>query len=361
MTEEILTISLSDLKQERPNTLQDLFNDTHFTDITLATADDKQIQAHKIILSSFSPLFKNIILKNPHQKPLIYLKDIEYSELSLVMELIYLGQCQLNSDYLERVLTCAKDLHIVGLDDHNFETQFSETAFKVEVVKDVKEFKKIEKYEDNEHFERALDSKVNTENEDDSKLIEANGQAGQLQTSHKIDYKSSQKSTTECPRCTKKFKMIGNLLNHVKNCQIINETIHGQVILRCHICTKVVQSHTSLNNHIITYHRKRFISCTLCPIQKRTDNGLAKHMKFAHEKRECDVCQVVLKNTKELHRHKDNKHYFKKPRGKRSPDRGGKCSLCQRQFKSRSGLKKHFINCKDYSNMIREKEENEAW
>ena len=54
-------------------------NDQAFTDVTLATLDNQHVSAHKIILSSGSTFFKNILVRNLHQNPLIYLKDISAS------------------------------------------------------------------------------------------------------------------------------------------------------------------------------------------------------------------------------------------------------------------------------------------
>ena len=53
-----------------------LRHETDFTDVTLACPGDKQIAAHKVILSSCSPFFKNIFFKNRQKEPLIYLKGI---------------------------------------------------------------------------------------------------------------------------------------------------------------------------------------------------------------------------------------------------------------------------------------------
>jgi hypothetical protein len=77
--------------------------------------DDLQIRAHKMILSSCSPLFKNILIKNPHKNPLIYLKDIRYRELDMVMKFIYLGQCDVGEWELEHFLAVGKELQINGL------------------------------------------------------------------------------------------------------------------------------------------------------------------------------------------------------------------------------------------------------
>ena len=45
---------------------QDLLKENNFADVTLVTDDQTQIQAHKIILSVFCPVLKNIVLNNPN-------------------------------------------------------------------------------------------------------------------------------------------------------------------------------------------------------------------------------------------------------------------------------------------------------
>ena len=61
------------------NTIKQLWKDEVFADVTLATVDNKQIRAHKVILSSNCSFFRNLLLNNPHQNPLIYQKDIKHS------------------------------------------------------------------------------------------------------------------------------------------------------------------------------------------------------------------------------------------------------------------------------------------
>ena len=99
---------------EPPNTFRHIWNDQNFTDTTLVTGDNQQIQAHKVILSSCSLFFRNILLKNPHQNPLLYLKDIRHKELKMVLQFIYMGQCELGQEELEPFLATGKDLVVIG-------------------------------------------------------------------------------------------------------------------------------------------------------------------------------------------------------------------------------------------------------
>ena len=53
--------------------LQSMLLSPDFTDVTLVSDDQKQIQAHKVILSYCSSVFKTMIKDNPHPMPLIYM------------------------------------------------------------------------------------------------------------------------------------------------------------------------------------------------------------------------------------------------------------------------------------------------
>ena len=79
-----ITISHPGFQVQAQQTVRSLWTDEDFADVTLASADDKQMRAHKAILSSCSPFFRNILLKNPHQSPLLYLGNLHSSQLQQV-------------------------------------------------------------------------------------------------------------------------------------------------------------------------------------------------------------------------------------------------------------------------------------
>merc|ERR1719244_1471966 len=75
------------------------------------------IKAHKVVLSSSSEFFKNILTMNRHETPLIYLKDIKHDILNYLLKFIYIGQCELTQDNLDLFLSTGKDLKIEDLLD----------------------------------------------------------------------------------------------------------------------------------------------------------------------------------------------------------------------------------------------------
>ena len=97
------------------NAFKELWNEQNFTDVTLATVDGHQINVHKVILSSCSQFFRNILLRNPHPNPLLYLKDIRFKELEMIIKFIYQGQCDVGHEELEDFLDTGKALEISDL------------------------------------------------------------------------------------------------------------------------------------------------------------------------------------------------------------------------------------------------------
>ena len=110
-----MTINSNYFESFALNTIRQLWDDQDFSDVTLATVDNQQIRAHKVILSSNSSFFRNILLNNPHPNPLIYLKGIRHKELEMVMQFIYLGQCQVGQEELNAFIATGKDLAVNGL------------------------------------------------------------------------------------------------------------------------------------------------------------------------------------------------------------------------------------------------------
>merc|ERR1719342_220038 len=96
-------------------TFSSLRADNDFCDVTLVSDDQKQISAHKVVLSSSSEYFKNILKQNKHDHPLICLTDINYDDLTNVIDYIYQGEVQIFQEYLDRFLLVAQRLKLDGL------------------------------------------------------------------------------------------------------------------------------------------------------------------------------------------------------------------------------------------------------
>ena len=101
---------------------RELREEKDFFDVTLA-CDDSQVQAHKVILSACSPFFRQVLRKNPHQHPLLYLKGVKYKELLSVLNFMYMGEVNVAQEELNSFLAVAEDLRVKGLTQNQSEPQ----------------------------------------------------------------------------------------------------------------------------------------------------------------------------------------------------------------------------------------------
>ena len=64
----------NDFKENVNTAFSSLRKDTDFIDVTLACEDGYQVDAHKIVLVASSPFFHNLLKRNKHAHPLIYMR-----------------------------------------------------------------------------------------------------------------------------------------------------------------------------------------------------------------------------------------------------------------------------------------------
>ena len=112
---EKLCLKLNDFQENVNTAFADLRKDCDFTNVTLACEDGNQIEAHKIILSASSPFFENLLKKNKHAHPLIYMKGINSEDLLAIVDFLYYGEANIYHDYLDSFLNLAKEIQLQGL------------------------------------------------------------------------------------------------------------------------------------------------------------------------------------------------------------------------------------------------------
>ena len=74
---EKLCLQWNDFKENAIGSLGSLKDDQDFFDVTLASEDGKQVEANKVILAISSPLFQNLLKRNKHPHPLIYMRGVK--------------------------------------------------------------------------------------------------------------------------------------------------------------------------------------------------------------------------------------------------------------------------------------------
>ncbi|KAK7077164.1 hypothetical protein SK128_009773 [Halocaridina rubra] len=93
---------------------ESLRDDEDFVDITLA-CDGRQIKAHKMVLSACSPYFRSLLKGNPCQHPIVFLKDVTFSNLTSILDFMYHGEVNVSHNELATFLKTAEALKVRGL------------------------------------------------------------------------------------------------------------------------------------------------------------------------------------------------------------------------------------------------------
>ena len=106
-----------------------------YTDVTLVTDDKTSFNVHKIVVTAFSKVFKDILGNNQSQNnSIVYLKGVKSSVLSSILDFIYLGQVSIKQDMINDFLETGKSLEVKELmsDPNDFQC-FLETEKPLEI------------------------------------------------------------------------------------------------------------------------------------------------------------------------------------------------------------------------------------
>ena len=113
---EKLCLQWNDFQSNIKSAFGELRNDKDFADITLACEDGHHVLAHKDILASSSPFFMDILRRNKHPHPLIYLRGIKADDLVALVDFLYFGEANVFQENLDAFLALANELKLKGLE-----------------------------------------------------------------------------------------------------------------------------------------------------------------------------------------------------------------------------------------------------
>merc|ERR1712129_557221 len=113
--EEKLCLKWNDFQENAISAFGKLREDRDFTDVTLACEDGQQVEAHKVILASSSPFFLNILRRNKHPHPLIYMRGLKSEDLVAMIDFLYFGEANVYQENLDSFLAVAEELRLKGL------------------------------------------------------------------------------------------------------------------------------------------------------------------------------------------------------------------------------------------------------
>ena len=129
-SDEKLCLQWNDFQDNVSSAFGNLREDTDFTDVTLACEDGQQVEAHKLVLISSGPFFLNLLKRNKHSHPLVYMRGIKYESLLSLVDFLYRGEANVYQDDLDSFLAMADELQLKGLDKGEREEEEVESVSK---------------------------------------------------------------------------------------------------------------------------------------------------------------------------------------------------------------------------------------
>ena len=219
-------------------------------DITLVSDDEVSIKAHKFVLSSSSSFFKQILLNNPHQHPLLYLSGLNSTNLNFILDYIYQGEVQLFQDQLDNFLNAAQVLKIEGLlsndndDNQNIEVPTSFSTKSKGTFKARQNFQQVQNMNDSIEPDYKQESKM-----ENVGVITTIDSADSDEIKAKVrEFLEKKDGKYVCKVCYKSSSDSGNLLRHI-------ETHIDGLSYNCQHCAKTFRSVNSLSKHKSVYHK----------------------------------------------------------------------------------------------------------
>ena len=320
MSSEGMSLSWTKFSETAEKAFRDLGSSGDFSDVTLAGADGQLVEAHRVILSSCSPVLKMILLKISNSHPVLYMKGMNIEDIGLLLKFVYTGEVTLEKENLESFLETANDLQIAGL----VKPAIKDIA-EPNVVEGEKNVEK-ESLKSNSHLEVKEPVKVETESDLDLQLQDVTNQGVsceypgcEKEFGTKAKLRSHSRAIHEgithpCLYCTYKTGFPGNLKRHNmkahKDVQTIDDIISTPMESEEKAqLEEIFDSEESLDSDETKSARKRVL-CRECGKQFASNQNLNIHTKAVHDlvKYPCDDCGLQFTNQSNQKSHKKKKH-----------------------------------------------------
>jgi len=271
MATEKFCLKWNEFEKNIRHSFRCLRNDKKLFDVTLATDDGHQVQAHRLILSAGSDFFNDIFSKCNQNNMLIYLKGISQTEIENIADFLYDGETLVTQHELNAFLETAQELKIKGLqsfeDDSEQQLNSNRGQETVSSYTDAFQDTPKEFYAVKEEFD-------SVSNNDDSitTIDDKYGDLANIEFKDQLEYLIEKKMNLwKCKICEKTAKTKQNIQKHAE--------IHIEGVMHtCVICEKTYKARHNLQIHITRDHSK-FYSCNFCGRENMNKSAVYSHKK----------------------------------------------------------------------------------
>ena len=263
---EKLCLQWNEFQDNIKSAFGNLREDKDFSDVTLACEDGQQVEAHKVVLIASSPFFFNILKRNKHPHPLIYMKGVKSENLVAMVDFFYHGEANVFQENLDSFLVLAEEFQLKGLRGNQTEKESSEVFPPPAKKKDpstqqtpkaapkpfhhlpvVNKDVSIETGSLQTTFETAVALTDHTTNYTDIESLDQQVKSMMIFSDNADPYKPGRARI--CKVCGKEGSR-QYIINHIEANHITG------ISIPCDTCGKAFKSRNTLNNHKYQQHRK---------------------------------------------------------------------------------------------------------
>jgi len=305
---ESIVVRLNKLNDKLHDPLREVWGDTNFTDVTLATSDGQQLRAHKVILASSSPFFKQLLLANPHPSPLVYLRGLAFREVEQVLRMLYLGEVEVLEEQLEAFMRVARDLGIANLFQENNQEDMFE---KIDDSANEPQIFKVEGDFSEKTRSGLLALKTSNKRHSAEKNPKASGENIALKTTEEA-HSSPLEETKDVNDEAEPQNVAHGETKEVAENEIRSKSVEfgDEPFFICDVCNQGFKSNHRLNKHKEIKHDGVRYECDKCDFQAATRNYLKHHKNFIHEgiSYNCEFCEIQFTAPWTMKKHIERKH-----------------------------------------------------
>ena len=277
MSRKVLTLKWRMFNGHMNRLFKDLSLDDVYTDVTLVSDDRKIFKVHKFVLSAYSPVFKDILLSNPHEHPLVYLRGIRHNELKQILQFMYEGKAEIRQESINSILNIAKAWKINSEVEPLQERVTASTEVNENNVEAMESSKPLVLQNNPGSKNRTLTSLDDMSRDNEvalncEKSSEAFSSTNQFSLHRQSNHESIKYS---CDHCEYQSISKGNLKKH-------NTSIHDGVRHPCNNCDYLATTKSSLRRHQKRIHESGNYTCNTCDFQTSRRNYLVGHKYSNH-------------------------------------------------------------------------------
>ena len=354
-----------------------LADNSLFADVTLVCDDQIGFEAHKIILSSCSDIFRSILMTCSDPNPTIFLPGVNQRELQSLLQYMYTGEVEF--DPMEKHDIMEVWSHLQVKSNAVAESVPMKTSeIKTELVNE--EMSAVT--DSNEEYAGINQNKTEApENAPATKDKSIKKKGGVSVLCTKCDYQTQNKADHEthfleahlgakkwnketvCFMCNKIFPKSWNLKQHVTkahqhpiyNCDYcdfysfqedgmqdhMKDHDFGQSEVSCTDCDFKTDDKLKLNKHLLNDHGRLF-ACNFCPLKNKLSANIIQHVERKHMKeKSCANCQIYKTTSQK----RMKQHLLKNCKGNGKEKSCNNCLVYK--TKSNKRMQRHQLNsCK---------------